>query len=119
MAFERKYSDEVRTKSVETVLRRRREEPGNRAIIREVADEYDVGQQSLRQWLTRFDDGSYDYADDPVDRVPSTARYASLSRQDLLARIAHLEQRIETLEEDNRSLTRVVSLFSGQIRHPA
>ncbi|WP_344040889.1 hypothetical protein, partial [Microbacterium ulmi] len=65
MAFERKYSDEVRTQSVETVLRRRREEPRNRAIIREVAQEYDVGQQSLRQWLARFDDGSYDYGDDP------------------------------------------------------
>ena len=119
MAFERKYSDEVRTKSVETVLRRRREEPRNRAIIREVAEEYDVGQQSLRQWLTRFDDGSYDYGDEPAGRASVSAQYAGLSRQELVARIGELEQRVDVLEEDNRSLTRVVLLLSGQVRQPA
>ncbi|WP_449280855.1 transposase [Leucobacter sp.] len=109
MAFERKYSDEVRTASVEEVFRRRRAEPGNRAIIREVAEEFDVGPQSLRQWIARHDDGSYDFDDAPSPAV-------SLSKQDLLHRIAELEQRIATLEEDNRSLTRVVAMFADQLR---
>jgi len=115
MAFERKYSDEVRTKSVETVVKRRRDEPGNRSIIREVAEEYDIGQQSLRQWLARFDDGSYDYDDDRLGASP--ARHGGgESRQELLATIAQLEERIATLEEDKRSLTRVVSLLSAVTR---
>ncbi|WOF23471.1 hypothetical protein N8K70_01985 [Microbacterium betulae] len=115
MAFERKYSDEVRTRSVETVLRRRQDEPRNRSIIREVAEEFDVGQQSLRQWLARYDDGSYDYGDDPS----GAARYAGMSRADLIARVEELEQRVHVLDEDNRSLTRVVGLLSEQLRPSA
>ncbi|QEO09449.1 transposase [Protaetiibacter larvae] len=114
MAFERKYTDEVRTRSVETVIRRRRDEPGNRAIIREVAEEFDVGPQSLRQWLARYDDGSYDYDDDDGDR--EVTRRIGSSRQALTERIAFLERRILVLEEDNRSLTRVVALLSEQLR---
>lgn len=117
MAFERKYSDEVRTQSVETVLRRRNDEPGNRAIIREVAAEYDVGQQSLRQWLARYDDGSYDYDDAASPATPG--RVDGQSRQELVERVQTLERRIVILEEDNRSLTRVVALFSGMLREPA
>ncbi|WP_053352612.1 transposase [Leucobacter musarum] len=113
MAFERKYSDEVRTASVEEALRRRRAEPGNRAIIREVAEEYSVGYQSLRQWLARFDDGSYDFDD---DSDPADGRDPELSRDELLAQIARLEQRIDVLEADNRSLTRVVAMFADQLR---
>jgi transposase-like protein len=112
MAFERKYSDEVRTASVEEVFRRRRAEPGNRAIIREVAEEFAVGPQSQRQWLARYDDGSYDFDDAPA---PTT----SLSKQELLQRVSELEQRIATLEEDNRSLTRVVAMFADQLRPTA
>ena len=106
MAFERKYSDETRTKSVETVVRRRQDEPGNRGIIREVAEEYDVGQQSLRQWLARYDDGSYDYSDAPSSHLAGaeSVRHGGQSRQELLQQIAHLERRIAVLEEDNRSL---------------
>lgn len=112
MAFERKYSDEVRTASVEEALKRRRAEPGNRSIIREVAEEYAVGYQSLRQWLARFDDGSYDF--DDADESETNA--AEPTRDELLAQVAGLEQRIEVLEADNRSLTRVVAMFADQLR---
>ena len=112
MAFERKYSDEVRTASVEEALRRRQAEPGNRAIIREVAEEFSVGSQSLRQWIARYDDGSYDFDDAPA----VVERPGGQSKADLLKRIAELEQRIATLEEDNRSLTRVVAVFADQLR---
>ncbi|NNC12092.1 hypothetical protein HII28_09395 [Planctomonas sp. JC2975] len=112
MAFERKYSDDLRKKSVERVFERRRAEPHNRAILREVAEEFEVGPQSLRQWVARYDDGSYGY-DDPV---PTHRSYGSSSRSELLARVLELEQQVQTLEEDNRALTRVASLFAGQLR---
>ncbi|NRD26975.1 hypothetical protein [Frigoribacterium sp. VKM Ac-2836] len=51
MPFEQKYSDETREKSLARVLERREAEPGNRAIIRETASEFEVGEQSLRGWI--------------------------------------------------------------------
>lgn len=112
MAFERKYTDELRTKSVERVLERRRNEPRNRAILREVAEEFGVGPQSLRQWVARYDDGSYD-----LDSETTTKRrYAEYTRAELLARVLELEQLVATLEEDKRALTRVSSMFAGQLR---
>ncbi|RDG31881.1 hypothetical protein [Streptomyces corynorhini] len=124
MVFDRKYSDEVRQRAVERVLLRRRDEPENRSIVREVAEEFEVGPQSLRKWLVRYDDGSYDYdhdsADAPADvrepRAPSAGRRQRPGRRELLARVDELEQRIAVLQEDNRSLTRVVSLLADQLR---
>ena len=46
MAFERKYSDEVRDAAVRRVVERRQAEPGNRSILREVAEEFEVGEQN-------------------------------------------------------------------------
>ncbi|WP_162794221.1 hypothetical protein [Streptomyces paludis] len=124
--FDRKYSDGVRQRAVERVLQRRRDEPENRSIVREVAEEFEVGPQSLRKWLARYDDGSYEYdsADGHADawepaRTASTApggRQRGSGRRELLARIEELEQLIAVLREDNRSLTRVVSLLADQLR---
>lgn len=120
MVFERKYSDEVRERSVQRVFERRRDEPTNRSILREVAEEFGIGPQSLRQWVLRYDDGSYDYespserrghTDSPVAEQPT--RYTN---RQLLEKVADLERQIAVLEEDNRSLSRVVSIFGDQLR---
>ncbi|MFF2324451.1 MULTISPECIES: hypothetical protein [unclassified Streptomyces] len=125
MVFDRKYSDEIRQRAVERVQQRRRDEPQNRSIVREVATEFEVGPQSLRKWLARYDDGSYDYdyesaeghGDGGESRTPPAGRQQRRPGQrELLARIEELEQRIVVLQEDNRSLTRVVSLLADQLR---
>lgn len=51
MPFEQKYTPETRQASLARILERRDKEPGNRAIIREVAEEFGVGEQSLRGWI--------------------------------------------------------------------
>jgi transposase-like protein len=51
MPFEQKYTPETREASLARVLERRESEPGNRGIIRETADEFQVGEQSLRGWI--------------------------------------------------------------------
>lgn len=51
MPFEQKYTTETRDASLARVLERREAEPGNRSIIRETAEEFDVGEQSLRGWI--------------------------------------------------------------------
>lgn len=120
MVFDKKYSDEVRERAVERVLQRRREEPDNRSIVREVSEEFEVGPQSLRKWLARYDDGSYDYdAGDPDgwDSAPApAARQRKDGRREFEVRIAELEHRIAVLQEDNRSLTRVVALLADELR---
>ncbi|MGW1092696.1 transposase [Streptomyces sp. NPDC002596] len=121
MVFDKKYSDEVRQRAVERVLQRRRDEPDNRSIVREVAEEFEVGPQSLRKWVARYDDGSYDY--DSLDgdgweprTSPASRPQRKPSQRELQSRIDELEQRIAVLQEDNRSLTRVVSLLADQLR---
>ncbi|PSM42403.1 hypothetical protein C6Y14_14330 [Streptomyces dioscori] len=157
MVFDKKYGDEVRQRAVERVRQRRLAEPENRSIVREVAEEFEVGPQSLRKWLTRYDDGSYDYDAAPATGSASTSvsgppvsgalsgygpgagpaadghghghgdgwepRAAPAARpergtgrRELLIRISELEHRIAVLQEDNRSLTRVVSLLADQLR---
>jgi transposase-like protein len=51
MPFEQKYTPETREAALSRVLERRTSEPGNRSIIRETADEFQVGEQSLRGWI--------------------------------------------------------------------
>jgi transposase-like protein len=51
MPFEQKYSPETREASLARIVERRASEPGNRAIIRETAEEFQVGEQSLRGWI--------------------------------------------------------------------
>lgn len=121
MVFERKYSDEVRQRSVARVLQRRSAEPHNRSIVREVAAEFDVGPQSLRQWLARYDDGSYDYEPSPR-RAQRSPQHSSSDRGNadepavLLSRIEELQRQVKILQDDNRSLTRVVALLSEELR---
>ncbi|WP_423922791.1 transposase [Frigoribacterium sp. 2-23] len=55
MPFEQKYSDETREQALARVLDRRAAEPGNRAIIRETAEQFDVGEQSLRGWIRAYE----------------------------------------------------------------
>ncbi|MGW6195813.1 transposase [Kribbella sp. NPDC055110] len=117
MVFDKKYSDEVRERAVERVLQRRRDEPDNRSIVREVSEEFEVGPQSLRKWVARYDDGSYDYDSDGWDASPTSApKQRKGGRRELEARIAELEQQIAVLQEDNRSLTRVVALLADELR---
>lgn len=69
MPFEQKYSPDTREASLARVLERREAEPGNRAIIRETAAEFDVGEQSLRGWI-RAHEKSLAPAE-PVDESPA------------------------------------------------
>ncbi|MCR1785669.1 transposase [Nocardioides carbamazepini] len=106
MAFEKKYSDEVRDAAVRRVAERRQSEPGNRSILREVAEEFEVGEQSLRIWVKRLDDGMFDPGE--------AARLRQAPREQLLARIAELEAEAASLREDNEALKRASIIFAAE-----
>ncbi|SDF35636.1 Transposase [Lentzea fradiae] len=114
MAFERKYSDEVRDAAVRRAVERRQAEPGNRSILREVAEEFGVGEQSLRIWVKRLDDGMFS--------TGGAAQLRQAPRERLLTRIAELEselessqQLIETLREEIEVLKKASAIFAAEL----
>jgi transposase-like protein len=113
MVFERKYSEEVRNAAVRRVVERRQAEPGNRSILREVAEEFAVGEQSLRIWVKRLDDGMFS--------ADEAARLRQAPRERLLARIAELEaelasanERIDVMSGEIEVLKKAFAIFAAE-----
>ncbi|WP_052337258.1 transposase [Nocardioides alkalitolerans] len=106
MAFEKKYSDEVRDAAVRRVAARRQNEPGNRAILREVAEEFEVGEQSLRIWVKRLDDGMF--------AAGGSSRLRQAPKEQLLARIAELEAALAAAREENEVLRKASIIFATE-----
>lgn len=53
MPSEQKYSAEVRAAATARVVERRSKNPKDRRVFAEVAEEFSVGQQSLRGWVAK------------------------------------------------------------------
>lgn len=116
MAFERKYSDEVRQAAVQRVVDRRKDEPGNRSILREVAEEFEVGEQSLRIWVKRLDDGVFQAG--TVSQDDGERLRLPVTKQSLLQRIAELEQELADVRDENEVLKKAAAIFAAEIaRH--
>lgn len=107
MAFEKKYSDEVRDAAVRRVVERRQAEPGNRSILREVAEEFEVGEQSLRIWVKRLDDGMFVSGD--------AVRLRQAGKEQLLARIAELEAELEIARDEIDVLKKASAIFAAEL----
>ncbi|GAA1741338.1 transposase [Aeromicrobium alkaliterrae] len=107
MAFEKKYSDELRDAAVRRVIDRRQAEPGNRSILREVAEELEVGEQSLRIWVKRLDDGMFAAGDG--------ARLRQAPKEALLTRIAELEAQLASAHEEIEVLKRASAIFAAEL----
>ena len=80
MPFEQKYTSETRDASLARVLERRAAEPGNRSIIRETAEEFQVGEQSLRGWIRAWEKANApeeEAATEPAPASPPTPQAAT------------------------------------------
>ncbi|WP_209561461.1 hypothetical protein [Frigoribacterium sp. PvP032] len=82
MPFEQKYTDETREQSLARVLERREAEPGNRAIIRETAEQFEVGEQSLRGWIRAWEKANAPAASVIAEEAADTAEDGSAVRGD-------------------------------------
>jgi len=107
MAFEKKYSDDVRDAAVRRVVERRQAEPRNRSILREVAEEFEVGEQSLRIWVKRLDDGMFSTTD--------TAALRHAPKDELLKHIADLEAELEAARDEIEVLKRASAIFAAEL----
>jgi transposase-like protein len=128
MPFEQKYTDETREKSLARVLERREAEPGNRSIIRETAEEFEVGEQSLRGWIR-----SHEKANAPAPVEPEIAADAAEADETLEEaaaaaaprrgrppgsgstatndRVSELEAEVTRLRADREALKRAIAVL--------
>jgi len=124
MPFEQKYSDETREKSLARVLERRESEPGNRSIIRETAEEFEVGEQSLRGWIRAHEKANAPEvvepetpADEAIAEAVADAAPAAVERRRPAGgaasgdRVAQLEEEVTALRRDRDTLKAALAVL--------
>lgn len=124
MPFEQKYSDETREKALARVLERRESEPGNRSIIRETAEEFEVGEQSLRGWIRAHEKANAPEvvepetpADEAIAEAVADAAPAAAERRRPAGgaasgdRVAQLEEEVTALRRDRDTLKAALAVL--------
>jgi len=124
MPFEQKYSDETREKALARVLERRESEPGNRSIIRETAEEFEVGEQSLRGWIRAHEKANAPAvvepetpADEAIAEAVADAAPAAVERRRPAGgaasgdRVAQLEEEVTALRRDRDTLKAALAVL--------
>jgi len=130
MPFEQKYTDETREKSLARVLERREAEPGNRSIIRETAEEFQVGEQSLRGWIRAHekanapapvepeiaadaaeDDETLEEAAAASHQAPRRGRPPGSGSAATADRVSELEAEVAQLRADREALKRAIAVL--------
>ena len=124
MPFEQKYSDETREKALARVLERRESEPGNRSIIRETAEEFEVGEQSLRGWIRAHEKANAPAvvepetpADEAIAEAVADAAPAAAERRRPAGgaasgdRVAQLEEEVTALRRDRDTLKAALAVL--------
>ncbi|BDZ52301.1 hypothetical protein GCM10025867_51080 (plasmid) [Frondihabitans sucicola] len=122
MPFEQKYTPETRQQATDEVLARRAANPKDRSMIRETAEKYQVGEQSLRGWIK-----AYDKANEPEPKsepvaapAPAVAPAAAAPAREVVAapalKPAPVNARIAELEAEVAKLTRDKAALKGALR---
>lgn len=104
MPAPKKYPDELRERAVEMVFRLRAERGSSYGVVRAVAREVGVGDQSLRQWVKQAD----------AERS-GLARGGDPDRATSSRRIAELERENEQLRRSNSILRAAMVFFSREL----
>ncbi len=112
----KRYPEDVRSRAIAAVGDRRVRNPMDRTIFREVADEYDIGEQSLRLWVKKHDADNRaapgvrrGAVDDAVDNPP-----AKMTQAQLEAEVINLRKKVEKLQAENDVLKRAFVVFSSE-----
>lgn len=104
----RKYPKKIREKAIAMVDRRRTRNPRDRTIFREIAQQLEVGEQSLRLWVQQSDSERLGTRSKPV----KTSRAAL--PDNITAELDALHRRIEKLQAENDVLKRAFVAFSSE-----
>lgn len=115
MTLNGRYPADVRKKAIDAVDQRRLRNPRDRTIFREVAQEFGVGEQSLRLWVKSLDarrlEAQHTASADLPDavRLPEGAS-AALVEQELDS----MRRQIQKLRAENDILKRAFVMFSTE-----
>lgn len=107
-----RYSEDLRARAIDAVNDRRIRNPRDRTIYREVAREFDVGEQSLRLWVKKSDQqqvasvtGGLTEADREIGELDQIQMETELKR---------LRRQLEKLQEENTLLKKAFVVFSSE-----
>ncbi|WP_419458353.1 transposase [Agrobacterium tumefaciens] len=87
---------------------RRLKSPRDRTIYREVAEELNIGEQSLRLWVRQFDSRRIS------DNVPEAKIGDEAIPEHIEAEIDSLRRKIQKLQAENDVLKRAFVVFSSE-----
>lgn len=90
------------------VDRRRTKNPRDRTIFREVAEQFAVGEQSLRLWVRHYD------SERLGTHSKSVKTYAKPLPDNVTAELEALHRKIEKLQAENDVLKRAFVAFSSE-----
>ena len=99
----RRYSAEIQKAAIAAVELRRAQNPKDRTIFREVAKEFDIGEQSLRLWVKKR------YRPTKADRSAAAPDIGVAVE----AEIEQLRQQVERLKAENALLKQAFVMFSS------
>jgi transposase len=100
---QRRYSPELRERAVRMVLALREETGERHGSVKRVADQLDIGVESLRSWVRQHEI-------DHGERSGTTS--------DDAARISDLEQEVKELRRANAILKSASAFFAAELDRP-
>jgi transposase len=101
--FQRKYSPELKERAVRMVLALREETGEKHGSVKRVAEQLDIGVESLRHWVRQHEI-------DHGDRAGTTTADAE--------RIKTLEQEVKELRRANAILKSASAFFAAELDRP-
>lgn len=101
----KRYPETIRQHAIAAVQERRGRNPRDRTIYREIAHQFQVGEQSLRLWVKKHDAEA-----GTVPQQDEGDQSAESMRMELEA----MRQKIEQLQAENEVLKRAFVVFSAE-----
>ncbi|WP_156352144.1 hypothetical protein [Devosia sp. Leaf64] len=100
----------MRSKAIESVNLRRLKDPKDRTVYREVAEEYQIGEQSLRLWVKKEDSlaASSSVAD------MSEAAMPPMTHLQMEAELKRLRSKVAKLQSENTLLKKAFVAMSSE-----
>lgn len=100
---QRRYSQELKDRAVRMVLQLRDETGERHGSVKRVADQLDIGVESLRSWVNQHE-------------IDHGARPGTSSRD--AVRIKELEQEVKELRRANTILKQASAFFAAELDRP-
>lgn len=113
----KRYPEDLRNKAIEAVNQRRLVNPRDRTIYREIAEEFEIGEQSLRLWVkkqdTQPDDGEAFTEFESDETKPLADTDVPMTQAELEVELKKLRTKIEKLKSENQLLKKAFVVFSS------